>query len=440
MRIAIVGAGVTGLAAAYDLSKNDHDVVIYDRAPFLGGQASTFEINGTRLERGYHHLFQSDIDIIELMEEIDLGHKMRWIDSKVGTLYDGKIYNFVTPIDLLKFKPLKFPDRIRLGLVTLIIQRIKNWRNLESITAVDWLKKWVGQGAFEGFWGPMLRGKFGDNYYKEVGMAWIWGKIATRFSSRSSRFSREQLGYPIGSFGEICDVLAEKITQRSNHINLSSRVVEIRSETTGGVELKIETSNGNMVKESFDSVIVTTHSFMVKNIVPGFPIWYKTQLEKTKYLSAVLLILLLDRPLSEVYWLNVADSEIPFVGVIEHTNLIPPKHYRNQHIVYISNYLSREDPLFDLSHKELLQAYLPHIKKINSDFKESWIVKSHYQKINAAQPVIGTNYSDDILDHRTPLSGIYLANTTQVYPQDRGTNYSVRLGRRVAGMVMDDLG
>ena len=243
MRIAIVGAGVTGLAAAYDLSKNDHDVVIYDRAPFLGGQASTFEINGARLERGYHHLFQSDIDIIELMEEIDLVHKMRWIDSKVGTLYDGKIYNFVTPIDLLKFKPLKFPDRIRLGLVTLIIQRIKNWRNLESITAVDWLKKWVGQGAFEGFWGPMLRGKFGDNYYKEVGMAWIWGKIATRFSSRSSRFSREQLGYPIGSFGEICDVLAEKITQRSNHINLSSRVVEIRSETTGGVELKIETSN-----------------------------------------------------------------------------------------------------------------------------------------------------------------------------------------------------
>ena len=96
--------------------------------------------------------------------------------------------------------------------------------------------------------------------------------------------------------------------------------------------------------------------------------------------------------------------------------------------------------MFDLSHKELLQAYLPHIKKINADFKESWIVKSHYQKINAAQPVIGTNYSDDILDHRTPLSGIYLANTTQVYPQDRGTNYSVLLGRRVAGMVMDDLG
>ena len=184
MRVGIIGAGAAGLAAAYEIGKQGHEVVVYERAPFMGGQASTFDVGGARLERGYHHLFTSDTDIIGLNEEIGLGDRMTWIDSKVGTLYDGRIYNFVTPMDLLRFKPLSLVDRIRLGVATLALQRIKDWRKLESVTAVEWLRKWAGESGFEGFWGPMLRGKFGENYYREIGMPWIWGKIATRFASR----------------------------------------------------------------------------------------------------------------------------------------------------------------------------------------------------------------------------------------------------------------
>ena len=153
----------------------------------------------------------------------------------------------------------------------------------------------------------------------------------------------------------------------------------------------------------------------------------------------MLVILVLDRPLSHVYWLNVADRSVPFVGVIEQTNFLSPDTYDGKHVVYLSNYLSRDDPMYGMTHEALLKEYVPHLRKINPGFEEEWIVESYHHRVDAAQPIVGVNYSDRIPEHRTPIDGLYLANTTQVYPEDRGTNYSVRMGRRVARLMMDDM-
>ena len=235
MRVGVIGAGATGLAAAYELVKHGHQVAVYERAPFLGGQASTFDVGGARLERGYHHLFTSDVDILGLAEQIGLGHRMHRIESKVGTLYDGKIYDFVTPLDLLKFTPLSLINRIRLGLVTLLIQRIGNWRRLERFTAVEWLRKNAGESVYEVFWGPMLRGKFGEDYYDQVGMAWVWGKIHTRFASRGRGMAKEVLVYPIGSFGELFDVLAQRIREQGGEVHTSVAVTRIEVEAAASL-------------------------------------------------------------------------------------------------------------------------------------------------------------------------------------------------------------
>ena len=173
-------------------------------------------------------------------------------------------------------------------------------------------------------------------------------------------------------------------------------------------------------------------------LVPPLPDDYLSRLTGVEYMAAVLVVLVLNRPLSHMYWLNVADRSIPFVGVIEHTNLIEPEHYGGRHIVYLSNYLSAHHPMYRMDGDELLEAYLPHLRKVNPGFDESWLAEVHHHRVDAAQPIIGTGYSARIPDHRTPFSGLYLANTTQVYPEDRGTNYSVRMGRKVARMVMED--
>lgn len=439
MRVGIIGAGAAGLAAAYELGLQGHRAAVYERADFLGGQASTFDVGGARLEKGYHHWFTSDTDIVDLTHEIGLGHQVRWIDSSVGTLWDGRIYPFVTPMDLLKFTPLSLLDRMRLGLTTLYLQRQKDFRKYEGITSDEWLRRHSGKRAYEVFWGPMLRGKFGDDYYKDVGMAWMWGKVQTRVKSRGKGMVKEKLGYPIGSFGEVFDVLADKVREQGGEVHLSAAVERVDARDGKSVGMRVALDGGSARDERFDAVIATTPSYLFPRLVDGLPADYLRRLTDVNYMAAVLVILVLDRPLTNVYWLNVADRSIPFVAAIEHTNLIGPEHYGGKHIVYLSNYLSTDHPMFRMGQDEILREYLPHLRKINPDFNPSWIETSYHHRVGAAQPIIGTNYSERIPAHRTPIRGLYLANTTQVYPEDRGTNYSVRMGREVARMAMGDL-
>ena len=439
MRVGIIGGGAAGLAAAYELAAHGHRTAVYERAPFLGGHASTFDVGGARLERGYHHLFTGDTDILELIDEIGLGHRMRWIDSSVGTLHGGKIYRFVTPMDLLRFTPLRLVDRLRLGLTTLYLQRKKDWRPYERVAAADWLRRYAGERAYEIFFGPMLRGKFGDDYYDQVGMAWYWGKVHTRLASRGRGMAGEKLGYPIGSFGEIFDVLARRIGERGGEVHMSAPVGRIVVEDGRITGLEVTVAGAGSKLEPFDAVIATTPSNVFPRLVPPIPDDYLARLTGVNYMAAVLIILILDRPLSHIYWLNVADRTIPFVGVIEQTNFLGPEHYGGRHIVYLSNYLTTTHPLYKMDHDELLREYVPHLRTINPDFDPSWIQASYHHRIDGAQPIIGTHYSSRIPDHRTPFKGVYLANTTQVYPEDRGTNYSVRMGKHVARLVMDDM-
>ena len=286
----------------------------------------------------------------------------------------------------------------------------------------------------------MLRGKFGEEHYDQVGMAWLWGKIQTRFASRGKGMAKEQLVYPVDSFGEVFDVLAERIVEQGGQVHTSAAVRRIVVEEGRATGLEVAFEEGDPRVESFDAVIATTPSHIFPRLVPGLPEDYLARLAGVKYMAAVLIILVLDRPLTGIYWLNVADRSIPFVAVIEQTNFIGPEHYGGKHIVYLSNYLSTTHPLYRMEHEELLQEYIPHIRKVNPEFDPVWIKGSYHHRIEGAQPIIGTNYSSQIPDHRTPIAGVYLANTTQVYPEDRGTNYSVRMGQHVAGLVIGDQG
>ncbi len=439
MRVGIIGGGAAGLAAAYELTKQGHYAEVFEAAPFLGGQASTFPVGGGQLERGYHHLFVSDVDIIELIEELGLGPKLAWLESKVGLFHGGKIWNFSTPMDLLRFKPLSLAQRLRLGFWTFILQKTTNWKKFENITAQDWIVRRMGRAAYEVIWEPLLRGKFGD-YYDQVSMTWLWGKIYLRVASRGKGLQKERLGYPMGSFGEVFDTLGQRITEQGGDIHLSSLVRRVVVEEGAATGLEVALSGDDSAVKQYDAVIATTPSYVFTRLAPSLPDHYRAKLEEVSYLSAVLVVLVLDRPLSSRYWMNIADNDLPFVGLIEHTNMIDKSLYGGRHVVYISNYPSRESELYRKSADELFEEFVPHLKKINPDFDPSWVVEYHHHKVDGAQPIIGVNYGERIPDHRTPIKDLYLANTTQIYPEDRGTNYSVRMGRRVAQMVLDDAG
>ena len=433
-KVAIIGGGATGLSAGYNLIKNGYKVDIFERAPFLGGQASTIDIGNSRLEKGYHHLFTSDRYMVSLIRELGLEKKLVWLESKVGIFYKDTLSKFASPIDLLKFKALNPIDRLRLGLVTLYLQKTSKWHHFEQVSAHEWMKKSVGQSAYKIVWEPLLRGKFGE-FSREVSMAWLWNKLRLRVSSRKKLWETEKIGYPMCSFGEVFDQLGSKITKLGGEVFTETNVENIKRIENENFLLDIPGRDSRL--NSYNTVIVTTPSYVLDKLIE-LPRDYRDKLLSAKYLSAVLIILILDRKLSDFYWLNIADRTMPFVGAIEHTNLISSKHYQGKNIVYLTNYPSRDNSLYKKNKEELLSLYLPALKRINPNFDESWILESYYQKIDAAQPVVGLNYRDKILPLTTPIKGLYLANTTQIYPEDRGTNYSVRLGIDVSRKLMEN--
>ena len=440
MRIGIIGGGVAGLAAAYELTKRGHFAEVFEQAPFLGGQASTFPVYGGQLERGYHHLFVSDTAITELIHELGLGEKLAWLESKVGLYHAGKVWDFSTPTDLLRFTPLSLLQRLRVGLWTLLLQRTSDWRKFEDVTAREWLSKHMGPQAYRVIWEPLLRGKFGE-FYDQVSMTWIWGKVRLRVASRGKGFQKERLGYPMGSFGEVIDVLAETIRRQGGEVHVSSRVSDIAVNEGAAHGLNVQTARDQPPElRPYDAVLATTPSYVFTRLVPPLPDDYMDKLTGVHYLSAVLLIMVLDRPLTDKYWMNIADEDMPFVALIEHTNMIDRSLYGGKHILYISNYPDRESELYQKSGEELLELFVPHLRKINPDFDLSWVLEHHHHRVDGAQPIIGTNYSQRIPDHRTPLRNLYLANTTQIFPEDRGTNYSIRMGRQVARLMLEDAG
>ena len=439
MRVGIIGGGAAGLAAAYALTRQGHYAEVFEVASFLGGQASTFEVGGGQLERGYHHLFVSDTAMTELIHELGLGDRLAWLESKVGLYHSGRIWDFATPLDLLRFKPLSLIQRLRLGLWTFALQKTRNWQKFEGVTAQDWLTQHLGAETYRTIWEPMLRGKFGE-YYDQISMAWLWGKIYLRVASRGKALQKERLGYPMGSFGEVFDRLEQRIVQQGGTVHISARVNRVVVEEGIATGLEVQLSGQEAKVREYDAVIATTPSYVFTRLVPTLPQDYLDKLVNVRYLSAVLVILTLDRPLSDKYWLNIADRSLPFVGLIEHTNMIDPSLYGGRHIVYLTNYTTRESDLYQKSDAELLEEFIPHLQKINPQFDRSWIREYYHHKVDGAQPIIGVNYSQQIPDHRTPIGKLYLANTTQIYPEDRGTNYSVRMGRQVADMVLGDLG
>lgn len=432
MRAAIVGAGVAGLAAARVLRERGHEVTIFEGRHEVGGQVVTFPVGGEELECFYHHVFTSDTTVIRYIEELGLGPHLRWIEPRNAHFVRGRMYPFVTPLDLLRFTAIPLASRIRLGLAALWLRRRADGvERYEGITAREWMLRAVGQRAFDAFWGPLLKGKFADQA-DQVGMVWLWNKIYLRFSSRKGGSSKELLGYLEGSFKRYYRALADRLETQGVAIHLSTPAEAVVHEAG---QLRGLRAGG--AYHEFDAVLMTTPNVITLKICPDLPPAYREILERVRYQWATCLVLALDRPLTPYYWLSIGD-DLPFVACIEHTNFMPPARYGGNHIVYLSNYTSPGHPVLEMDADQVFEYYLNGIRRLNPAFDPSWVRDRWFFKDPGGQPVITTHYSRSIPPMPTGIAGLYLANTTQVYPEDRGQNYSLLLGEKAARLMDDD--
>jgi len=431
VRIAVIGAGVAGLVAAYRLTGAGHEVDVYERWPGLGGQAATLDVGGGhRLERYYHHLFTTDRHIASLYEE--LGLEIEWRPSSVAMFAHGRQWPFTTPADLLRFGPLSPVDRVRMGVAALALQRRADRAPFERVTARAWIERWMGQGPWREVWGPMLRGKFGERA-DEIAMVWLWSKLRLR---RGEDAREERLGYPAGSWERLFEALRDSIQSRGR-VLIDRPAVRIATDlvVTYGAPGSFRAGHDPRAfepagAERYDRVLATVPNDVFGQLtgLPEPPI---------EYFAALCLLLELDRPFTRFYWTNVADRELPFVGLIEHTNFLEPERYGGRRFLYVANYLEHGHELLSLDADALVDRYLPGLKRVNPAFDRSWVLNRWLHREPAAQPIVTVGYHQRIPPLKTTVPGLVLANTTQVYPEDRGTNYAVRLGDEAARALLE---
>jgi len=428
MRIAIIGAGPAGLAAAYDLSRAQHHVTIFEGAPAVGGLAAGFKAPHWEwtLEKFYHHWFASDAAILGLIKELGWSDDVLFPRPITAVFYDGKFYAFDSPAAVLKFPGVPFVDRVRFGIVALYLRLTPAWQPLEKVTADAWLSRWLGRRAYERLWKPMLVGKFGEENLPIVNMAWFWARIHAR---------TPRLGTFKGGFQAFMDKLADVVRAQGAEIRLSSAVTGIKKLADG----KVQVEAGNHAA-AFDAAISTSSPALMARLAPDLPAEYSEKLRQLKSMGAVVMVLTLDRQLTNgIYWHNLPkEAGFPFLAMVEHTNYMSPAHYGDDHIIYCGDYLNPEHAYFSLSKEELLERFLPALSRFNPLFDRSWVKQTWLWKTPYAQPVPPVNHSGNIPDIRTPVRGLYFASMSQVYPWDRGTNFAVEIGRKVAKMVLED--
>jgi protoporphyrinogen oxidase len=427
-RIAILGAGFGGLSAAYDLVRKGHQVTIYEASSQVGGLAGGFKEPhwDWSVEQYYHHWFASDRHILGLIDELGWRDQVIYPRPYTVMYYQGRFYPFDSILKAILFPGLGWGvNKVRFGLVGLFLRLTNNWKALEQYTVDAWMRHWAGDRVYELMWEPLMVGKFGEHYAKQVNMAWMWARLKARTT---------RLGTFQGGFQAFADRFAETLRELGVSINLSTSVSQIQSSPASGIELI--TPRG---QSHYDQCLVTTSPNLLAQLAPALPPGYLQVLLELKSMGAAVMTLSLKHQLSEqgYYWYNLPKSAgFPFLALVEHTNFISPEHFGGDHIVYCGDYLESDHEYFKLSQDELLQRFIPAISRFNPKFEPGWINKTWLYRTNYAQPVPLLNHSRNIPGIQTPIPGLYFASMSQVYPWDRGTNFAVEIGRKAANLML----
>jgi protoporphyrinogen oxidase len=428
MKIAVIGGGLLGLSMAYELSRrSDLEVKLYERADQLGGVAGALDFAGAQVDRFYHCILSSDQDVLDLIEQVGLKDQMRFAETKQGFYHNGQLYPVTSPLELLRFPPLRLIDRLRLAYTVAHCRLfIKDWLPLERKSVEKWLIGLGGKRTYDLIWKPLLNAKF-DGGFADIPATYIWSRIVRVSSTRDKKSAKEMSGYLIGGYQALCDAMAKAIRARGGEIHLNSAVNEIVVEDGQVRGLKL----GDQF-EPFDSVIATVPAPLLSRLIPGASSAYRQSLENIPYLGIVCMLLALDRSLTPYYTLNISDPTIPFTGVIETTTMIDPQHVGGNHLVYLPKYMLSTNPLAQLDDDAVKEAFLADLQKMFPNFDRKWIRDARVMRERFVESLHSINQTWQMPSIETPVTGLYLANTSQIWPELTNGQSVTTYGRKTA--------
>jgi protoporphyrinogen oxidase len=420
-RIAVLGAGPMGLAVAYQLARDGHHPVVYEADDRVGGMTAAFDFSGLSIERYYHFHCISDHAFLAMLDELALADKMRWVETKMGYWYQGQLQPWGNPVALLKFRGLSLVAKFRYGLHAFLCTKRTDWKPLDHVEAIGWIKRWVGAEAYEVLWRRLFDYKF-YNYTDNLSAAWIWSRIRRIGRSRYSLF-REKLGYLEGGSDTLLQAMRADIEAHGGEIRLKSPIskVVIEAGKVRGVEVA-----GQL--ESFDKVISTVPLPYLPRLMSDLPDDVLAKFNAVKNIAVVCVIAKLRKAVTENFWLNTNDPEMDIPGLVEYTNLRPLEH----HVVYVPFYMPGEHPKFAEPDQAFLDKVRSYLKKINPALKDEDFIDLRASRYRYAQPICDPGYLGKLPPVALPVEGLWVADTSYYYPEDRGISESIDFGRKIA--------
>jgi protoporphyrinogen oxidase len=430
MTIGIVGGGIMGVSVGYFLARRGLPVEIFEASPTLGGLAGPLLLpDGTPIDRFYHAILSSDTHLRQLCAELGIEDQLRFRQTRMGFYHDGQIVSMNSTLELLRFPPLHWIDRFRLGLTVLAAQFIRDWRRLEAVSVEDWLVRWGGRRAFESIWRPLLRAKF-DGGFDGTPATYIWARLVRMKSTRGGASQREEAGHLIGGYATLLRAMAEKIEAAGGRIHLGTPVQEIVVERGQAIGLRVSDE-----VRPFETIISTMQAPVFRRLIPAANPSYLEYLGRMRYLGIVCPVLVLDRPLSGYWTLNITDPSVPFTGVIETTSYIEPRFVGGHHLVYLPKYTLPESPLQKVPDGGIRAMWLEDLRRMFPAFDPASVRYFLVHRERLVEPLHGLNEAALIPEIETPITNLFLSTTAQIYPGLTNGESVTRHASRTAELV-----
>ncbi|HEX3941656.1 MAG TPA: NAD(P)/FAD-dependent oxidoreductase [Acidobacteriaceae bacterium] len=426
-RIAVIGAGPMGLAAAYQAAKDGHQVDVFEAGPVAGGTAAHFDFGGLSLERFYHFVCRGDRPTFELLAELGIADKLRWVPTSMGFYLNGKVHSWGDPFALLRLPQVSLLAKIRYGLFALSCIRRRSWSSLDNRSASEWTAAWCGKKGYELFWRPLLDLKFYE-LAGSISAAWLWGRIRRTAESRKS-IMQEELGYIEGGSETLVVALVNAIVSAGGKVHLKAGVREVVSQD--GQIVGVNTTVGQFPA---DHVLSTVPMPYVTTMIPGLPVEWKERYDSLKSVGICCAILKLRRPVSPHFWVNISDPEHEIPGVIEFSNLRP----LGPSIVYVPYYMPRDNPKFSWTDEQFTNHAFACLQRLNPALVPGDLLDASIGRLRYAQPVCDVGFAAKLPSIQTPIAGLQVADTSFYYPEDRSIAESAHLGRRMAKAVTEN--
>ncbi len=423
-KVAVLGAGPMGLAVAYQLIKDGKQPVVYEADNRVGGMTASFDFGGLPIERYYHFHCTSDTGFMRVLRELGLENKLHWVHTKMAYYYQGAVHPWGNPIALLRFSGLTLIEKIRAGLFLFLATKRSQWRDLDPLEATSWMKRWMGERTYDVLWRKLFDFKFYE-YAEQLSAAWIWARIRRLGRSRYNLF-QEKLGYVDGGSQVLMEAMAQFIRDRGGIIHLQTPVQKVAIEQ--GRVLGVHVEGGF---HEYDSVISTIPLPYVPRLMPDLPPAVLEKFQAQKNVAVVCVIAKLRKRVSEYFWMNVNDADMDIPGIVEYTNLRPLDH----HIVYVPYYMPAENPKFADSDEVFVRKVKSYLMAINRSLRETDFIDVRVNRYRFAQPICGPNFLQTLPPVALPVAGLWVADTSYYYPEDRGISESIDFGRKMAQML-----